>query len=142
MFEDPIECANHVISTVGLNTLKFYLRDDVEIRVGWASVYGFEPDQGLPNYDPDTDGLLVDVSTGAKPAEILERWRPYQVINPFVFLTIGDSAGLKAMPPLGSGVIGVQRPEFIKQMEPRVSRLRSSLRPIRNWFHMLVEFVR
>src|ERR1043166_3097520 len=75
-YEDPAARAKRVIGRAGLNTLKFYLRDDVDIRAGWASVYGFEAKSGLPNYDPETDGLLIDATIEATAADILDRWHP------------------------------------------------------------------
>jgi GTPase SAR1 family protein len=142
LYEDPVSRAVRVISRAGLNTLRMYLRDDVEIRAGWASVYGFEPKGGLPNYDPERDGLLIDPTTEATPAEILERWQPYQVINPFVFLTTGEPMGLKKIPPLGSAVQGLPQPEFLSRLQTPLGRFQIWLKRLWDWFRALVNYLK
>jgi GTPase SAR1 family protein len=141
-YEDPVARALRVISRAGLNTLRMYLNENTEIRVGWASVYGFDPKDGRPNYNPESNGLLIDSTLGAKPADILERWQPYQVIDPFVFLTMGDTMDLKRMPTLVSGVAGVHPPPIFQRFEPSVGRFRLAMERLRAWFRVLVEFVR
>ena len=117
--EDPVTRARRVISDAGLNTLKMYLREEnIDIRAGWASVYGFEPETGRPNYSADNEGLLINAGMGATAADVLERWQPYQVIDPFVFLTTGELMSLKEIAPLGSRVPGLHRPESSRVAEP------------------------
>ena len=108
-YEDPIKQVNRVIGRETIATLKMYLNDDVEIRAGWASVYGFDPETGRPNYDRETGGLLIDASTGASYAEILERWQPYRIEEPFIFLTAGLPTNLKKILPLGAHIPGIPR---------------------------------
>lgn len=121
-YENPVERALHVISKPGLATLKFYLRDDAEIRVGWASAYGFAPHHGHPNYDPTTDSLLIDRSTNATAAEILKMWHPYQVIDPFVFMTVGERMGLHPMDSLGGNVQGLKEPKLVSRFKSLLGR--------------------
>lgn len=94
--EDPARRALRIISRSVLNTLRFFMRQSIDIRVGWTSIYGFDPD-GRPNYDPDRDGLPIDSRAGAEPADVLERWRPFQIVDPFVFLTTGEPMGLRKL---------------------------------------------
>lgn len=139
-YEDPIACALRIISTESLRLLNSYLLDNVEIRVGWASAAGFDPHTGLPNYNADREGVLVDPAGGT--AAIRERWRPYRIIDPFVFLTMGDAMGLKRMASPESNVPGVPRPEFFNRFTRSSDRLESAWQRIKRWFRILVEFVR
>jgi hypothetical protein len=141
-FEDPLQRAIQVISRVGINTLRFYLPDSAHIRAGWASVYGFEPKSGLPNYDPDNESLLIDASIEATPADILDRWRPYQIIDPFVFLTMGDAMGLKVIPPLGSSVPGMQQPELVTRLLTPMERVRTFFKPAWHWVRIVYNYLR
>jgi GTPase SAR1 family protein len=141
-YEDPIERAVHVISDVSLNILAMYLREDVEIRAGWASVYGFDPKTGLPNYDPDNDCLLINTSIDAEPADILERWHPYQLIDPFVFLTTGDTMGLKKMPTLEEGLPGVPRPEIVKTIQLPFEGMQKRLSTFWRWCVALFRYLK
>jgi hypothetical protein len=118
-YEDPKECADRVIGTDALNMLRWYLSEDAEIRVGWASVYGFDPETGRPNYEKDTGRLHVDVSTGATPAETLQRWQPYRIVEPFIFLTAGLAMNLKTIPPLGAHLKGIRRPKIFGSSSSR-----------------------
>jgi hypothetical protein len=50
-----------------------YLNDNVEIRAGWASVYGLDPETGRPNYDGNTEGLLIElISKYAKRSQLAD----------------------------------------------------------------------
>jgi hypothetical protein len=127
-YEDPLKRMQRVVGREALNTLKFYLNEEVEIRAGWASTYGFDPETGRPNYDRDTKGLLIDSSTGATEADILERWRPYQVVDPFIFLTAGLPMGLKKIPALGAHLEGIRQPEVFGRLGQRSRGLWSLFR--------------
>jgi GTPase SAR1 family protein len=126
LYEDPAARALHIISRPILNTLRYYLREDVDIRVGWTSIYGFEPEHGLPNYDPENDSLRIDATTDMKHADILERWHPYMVADPFLFFATGDPMGLKTIPVLGAAVPLSPRLETLNQFESALRRIRSA----------------
>lgn len=141
--EDPVKRARRVISDAGLNTLKMYLREEnIRIMAGWASVYGFEPETGRPNYSADDRRILIDAEMNATAADILERWQPYQVIDPFIYLTAGDPMGLKNVPPLGSGVSGLQPLKLPASINPIAERVRSWLGLVWRWIYALYRYVK
>lgn len=119
-YEDPVKRAEHIISNHSLSTLKMYLRD-AKIKVGWASTYGFAPHHGYPNYDPKRDGLLIDV-TQASISDVLKMWQPYQVIDPFVFLTVGEPMSLRPMNLMGDKVPGMKQPEWVSRVKSLFGR--------------------
>jgi hypothetical protein len=119
IYEDPKQCVDRVIGTEALSMLRWYLREDAEIRAGWASVYGFDPETGRANYDGVTEGLLIDASTGATPATILQRWQPFRIVESFVFLTAGISMNLKEIPPLGAHLAGIRQPRIFDNLSSR-----------------------
>lgn len=76
-------------------TLRGFCASSTRIGFGWSSVYGFLP-SGEPNYDRENDGLRFrDVTRDT--VEVVNNWRPFRVLDPFVFLANGDPGTLEVV---------------------------------------------
>ena len=78
-----------------VNQIRIATGNRVRIAAGYSSIYGFTAD-GTANYDPGTDGLLMGPGQ-YRPEEVDTHWRPFQILDPFLFamgghLVTDDSA--------------------------------------------------
>jgi hypothetical protein len=64
-----------------------------ELLCGWASVYGFCED-GSSNYD-SREKRLRTWSTKTSEQDVLRSWRPFQLLDAFVYLSVGELGGLQ-----------------------------------------------
>jgi GTPase SAR1 family protein len=98
---DPWRYAlDSAIGIIPIRQLLQYLRPEHRRSVycGWASVYGFIPQDGAVNVMADEDGDRLAVFN-AHDASWVNRWHPYQVLDPFVYTATGNPMGLKPLPP-------------------------------------------
>jgi hypothetical protein len=82
-----------------------------KVAITPVSVYGFVADNGCANYDPfhpkQRGGMLLQraIPDGAEasgtrpwplydPDEVLQRWQPYRIIEPFLYLATGRGGSL------------------------------------------------
>lgn len=91
----PVERMNEILGDFGRAILLRYLdRGRVKVACGWASVYGFVPNEGTPNYDPENDRLLV---FDPENPQWLNLWRPFRVLDPFVFVATGNFLSMEEL---------------------------------------------
>jgi hypothetical protein len=88
----PWQHAWRLLTTPGVNALRSF-RGQAQLAVGFLSVYGFL-DDGRANYDPARDGLRI-AGDDVPVRDAIEAWRPYQVLDPFVYLATGLPVGLR-----------------------------------------------
>lgn len=77
------------------NALAVGLRQGWSVAFGWVSAYGFQSD-GRPNHDPAT-GCLATTVEGHGTVAARDGWRPYQVLEPFLFVATGEPLGQELM---------------------------------------------
>jgi GTPase SAR1 family protein len=63
----------------------------VQFLCGWVSAYGFLPD-GRPNFDPEHH-RMIGLPELEGPARYIQSWRPFQVLDPLVFLSLPHDSG-------------------------------------------------
>jgi GTPase SAR1 family protein len=141
-YEDPLKQVDRVIGREAMATLKMYLNRDVEIRAGWASVYGFDPETRRPNYDKLSDGLLADASAVVERREVLERWRPYQIVDPFIFLTAGLSLNLRKILAPGARLQGVPQPAIFGRLGDQTRGLGSPFRKLGQLIKAFYDYIK
>lgn len=90
---DPISHSLPLISKMAMGVLSNYCTT-AEFGFGWTSVYGFL-DDGAPNYDPTKDKLRQWSVEERDSAEVVDSWRPYGVIDPFIWIAGGDKRSLE-----------------------------------------------
>lgn len=82
---DPLVFAHRLLGQGFFNTLVTFFQPQTEIAFGFSSSFGFL--EGGPNAM-----LMGGIGMGNEiRREHLESWNPYQVLDPFVFLTMGSS---------------------------------------------------
>jgi hypothetical protein len=79
--------ARRLLSESGFNTLRRKLPHPDQTVCGFASIYGFLPN-GQVNYDSKA-GRLLKSPPNYPVQDAIEAWKPYRIIDPFVFLTTG-----------------------------------------------------
>lgn len=86
---DPVAQAMDIIGRKTFQSFKTFMRDDAKFGFAFSSVYGFE--------DGALNSKLMDSSSNDFGRA--EDWRPFQVLDPFAFLTTGDafSSGTKIL---------------------------------------------
>ena len=97
---DPWRYAlDSAIGIIPIRHLLQYLRPECHraVRCGWASVYGFIPEDGAVNVVSTEDGDRLAVYNPHE-ASWVNQWHPYQVLDPFVFAATGNPMGLKPLP--------------------------------------------
>ncbi|HEY1187765.1 MAG TPA: hypothetical protein VGE74_08915 [Gemmata sp.] len=94
---NPWDTVDELIGADGIQTLLNYLRPEVRpnVHCSWSSVYGFGPEAGAPNFNRDTNRML---GWEAQGANAFHTWRPFRVLDPFVFLATGRPLGLTPLP--------------------------------------------
>ena len=70
-----------------INQIRIATDNQVRIAAGWSSIYGFT-EEGTANFDPETNGLLIS-PPAYRPADVEANWRPFQVLDPFLFAAAG-----------------------------------------------------
>lgn len=80
---DPVDLAFDIIGKKTFNALRTYLVDEAKIAFAFTSVYGFD------------NGGINDKLLSIQPGNVmdLEAWRPFQILDPFAFLTTGKALG-------------------------------------------------
>ena len=78
---DPVAQAIDIIGKKTFQSFKTFMRDDAKFGFAFSSVYGFE------------NGGINTKLMGAKVEQFgrAEDWRPFQVLDPFAFLTTGQA---------------------------------------------------
>ena len=103
---DPWPYAEKVLGPTALSDLVRYLRPDARpaIYCGWASVYGFVPNDGCVNYkiEDGVEKLRVYSKNpnGNGPAnpQFINDWRPFRLLDPFIFVATGRKMNLQPIP--------------------------------------------
>lgn len=90
---------DQLVSVIGrgsIPNLMRYLKDDARTQVccGWSSVYGFVPDDGSPNFEIGKDGVGRLAVFEEPDGGFLNKWEPYRVLDPFVYVATGDKMGM------------------------------------------------
>ena len=84
---DPLAFGYELLGQAFFNSLQTWFSPDTNIAVGFCSAFGFL--DGGPN-----TLLLSGVGMGATiQRDHVEAWRPFQVLDPFVFLMTGKTLG-------------------------------------------------
>ncbi|HEY1187766.1 MAG TPA: hypothetical protein VGE74_08920 [Gemmata sp.] len=94
---DPWDLAPKLLGAGGLMRLLNHLKPEVRpnVHCGWSSIYGFYPQDGSPNYDRQTGRMLGWDVNGA---DAMHTWRPFRVLDPFVFLATGKALNMRPIP--------------------------------------------
>jgi hypothetical protein len=90
--------ASDILPSAVMGTLRNYCLPSSAVGFGWTSVYGFLP-KGEPNYDKDYDGLRLrrDEQSGINVGRIADNWRPFRVLDPFIFLATGRKGAMEVV---------------------------------------------
>lgn len=91
--ESPQACCRSLLPSVIFRVLSTFCAD-AQFGFGWTSVYGFTPD-GSPNYDEANQRLAQWELTAAGANAAIERWVPFRVIDPFLWLATGTARDLE-----------------------------------------------
>jgi hypothetical protein len=67
-----------------------------EIVCGWVSAYGFVPQTGYANWDPKTNRMRTCLE--GQPLHLLNNWFPFRIMDPLVYLTVGEIGALELLP--------------------------------------------
>ncbi len=87
---DPVAFLRKTLAQPTLARLRNSLQPETQVALGFVSAYGFLPDQsGLPNYNPTTDSMLVVQEEACDYKDVIDAWRPFQVLDPFVYVATG-----------------------------------------------------
>ena len=70
-----------------VNQIRIATKNQVRIAAGFSSIYGFTSGN-TANYDPDMGGLLINPANYSAD-EVDANWRPFQILDPFLFATSG-----------------------------------------------------
>jgi hypothetical protein len=90
---DPAVALEELLTPVGMSTLRRACRKPTRLGAVWTSVFGFVQKDGASNLDPVTGGLLLrGPQTGVAAA--MGAWRPFQVLDPFLFAATGRADGV------------------------------------------------
>lgn len=89
---DPLERAERVLTRHGIQTLKTYLKPTARVAVGFSSVFGFVG--GAPNHSPEHTRLRTTLD---EESDAIDLWRPYRLLDPFVFLATGNPGTMRAV---------------------------------------------
>jgi hypothetical protein len=94
---NPISLGRQVLTRAGLRALREYLRPTAEVGFGVTSAYGFIRGEGSANYEPQEDRLMTCEEAGFSPQDIDEAWYPFRVLDPFVYLAVGEPGDLRVI---------------------------------------------
>jgi hypothetical protein len=86
--QSPRARFNDLVPAATNSTLRNYLKPSALVGFNWTSVYGFLPN-GEPNYDQPTDGLRINRNQPHSVREVVDKWVPFRVLDPFIFLASG-----------------------------------------------------
>lgn len=92
--ENALKACRDLLPRMSFGVLYKYCRR-AEFAFGWTSVYGFLP-TGAPNYDPVAKRMVRYHGDGTKKA--MDDWRPFRVLDPFVWLVGGHKRDLEVIP--------------------------------------------
>jgi GTPase SAR1 family protein len=89
-----LSCCRELLPRANFGLLRNYC-PSAKVAFGWTSVYGFLPD-GAPNYEPAEDRLVRRHGDGGdgKPED---EWRPFRVLDPFIWLAGGHHGSLEVV---------------------------------------------
>ncbi|MGC3970378.1 MAG: GTPase domain-containing protein [Pirellulales bacterium] len=90
---NPVYFLKELLGPSLFNFLNYVDPSRTELACGWSSAYGFIPNDGSSNYDPGSNRLRT-CHDGLTNSELIDRWRPYRVLEPLIYLTTGDSCSL------------------------------------------------
>lgn len=84
---------------VSLNTIFNWKRDTAQVCCGWASAYGFIPNEGSPNFidTKDKGSKLRSVQPDMTLNDKLRLWMPFRLLDPLMFLATGEQGSLKTV---------------------------------------------
>jgi len=93
---DAVQLARDILTRPGVNALLSFAPKTMEIAVAMTSAYGFDVERGNALIDARTGqiALRADGRTGDISQDI-ERWQPFRVVDPFIFLASGDLGSLQ-----------------------------------------------
>ena len=86
-YRDPYNHAKEILGRAFFNSLKHRFSPDTQVAFAMSSVFGFL--DGQPNPHFSTERTRRDRSR--EPKIELDEWRPYNVVEPFVFLLNGHN---------------------------------------------------
>jgi len=86
---DPAQLVREVVMDINLRPLFQYTNPDTVLACGISSIFGFRPDTGEINFNPENGGLS-SYFPGASPQQVLANWHPFRVLEPFAFLATGE----------------------------------------------------
>ena len=94
---DPVPLAHRLLTGQGMSTLRSLAISGKDTKIGycWTSIYGFVGETGHANLDPERGGLAVSARDYSS-TDIAATWRPYNVIEPFIFASTGRAEGVVA----------------------------------------------
>lgn len=92
---NPFQTCHKLLGTAGVNTILKYVGRQTKVGACWCSAYGFVEETGEANYNQAEDKLLIYGPFNSRI--VIEKWRPYQVIDPLVYLTARINGGIHFM---------------------------------------------
>jgi len=94
--KDPRPRLSEIVGRQGVTELRNLQKPElgVEVGIAWVSTFGFR-DDGSANC---TDDDRLASGSGSPASKAIDLWRPYQVIDPIVFLAAGDRASHQVEP--------------------------------------------
>ena len=93
---DPWSRAVELLTDSGMaNLLDQTNPSDTELLCGWASAYGFSAD-GAPNFDQQRNRMR-SWEPNIREQDVIKSWRPFQILDAFVYLSVGELGGLRAL---------------------------------------------
>jgi hypothetical protein len=99
---NPWSEVQRLLGRAGMRNLTRFMHPNYRKRIycGWASVYGFVPDEGSANFKKDDNGEESLAVYDPNDPFFINKWEPFQILDPFVFLATGEEiASLKQIPP-------------------------------------------
>jgi len=93
----PLELARRVLPRDTFSVLRTKLKPEATVGFGLASTFGYVQSEGVPNFNPTTGGLLVDLEGRPDPEHVYDTWRPFRCAEPFLFLATGHRGNMRAV---------------------------------------------
>lgn len=100
--------AAHGVGDAFVTNLRGRSQETIQFAAGRTSIFGFSRSLECFNYDPDFGGLLIrhtDDENGSEqlysPSRVEKEWRPFQVLDPFLFACLGLRPNYQRQPARG-----------------------------------------
>lgn len=82
-----------ITNFIGRNQIMQLRRKCDYLVAGWTGFYGFQPN-GASNFRKDNGTLAISLRNGSNPAEVVRFWRPFNLLDPILYIAAGEAYGL------------------------------------------------